>query len=347
MKKLLFVGVLSLLSFTYGQNLSNYSIVNLLPCTEVKNQGNSGTCWSFGTLSFIEAEILRTKNLKIDLSEMYIARNIYPEKVKNYLRTQGNSYFTAGGQPQDVLRVIRDKGLVPESAYPQKTYFYGYDTERIDTLVSQFVRGLRKTDEDLVPSSWINTFIPILDSAYGVPPERFSYKGKEYTPKTFCSNALEIDPNNYVQVTSFNHHPYHQFFCLESRFNWSYDSYYNVNLDEFMNLIKQSLSKGYSLVFNGDVSEDSFDFSNGLAKLSVHAQNDSQLRQELFESGATTVDHVMHIVGIANDKFGKTYFITKNSWGSKNACGGFIYLSEDFVKYKTVSILLHKDLLEK
>ena len=77
-----------LCSVAICQNLNGYKINKLIPTTEVKDQGNSGTCWSFATISFLETEILRTKKITIDLSEMYIVRNIYPEKAKNYFRTQ-------------------------------------------------------------------------------------------------------------------------------------------------------------------------------------------------------------------------------------------------------------------
>ncbi|MFM7815254.1 MAG: C1 family peptidase, partial [Flavobacteriales bacterium] len=143
----------------------------------------------------------------------------------------------------------------------------------------------------------------------------------------------------------FNHHPYNEFFCLESRYNWSFEQCYNVELKSFMSIIYNSLMNGYSIVFNGDVSETGFDFRQGKASMKGKDENEMSNRQLLFETGSTTVDHVMHIVGIAKGDDGRNYYLTKNSWGTDNSCGGYMYLSEDYVKYKTMSILVNRDVL--
>jgi len=337
-------------AITFGavcQNLKGYKIIKLIPTTEVKDQGNSGTCWSFATISFLETEILRTKKISIDLSEMFIVRNIYPEKAKNYFRTQGNSYFTAGGQPQDVLRVVKNNGLVPESSYEQKMdIIHGYNTAILDTAANIFIKNYRKNEEKPVSLDWISKFDNLLNKHLGVPPLQFEYNTIKYTPLSFAKDFLSIDANDYIQITSFNHHPYNEFFCLESRYNWSFDPYYNVELKRFMSIINSSLLNGFSVVFNGDVSEHEFDYYQGKATISEHDFDDVSTRQTLFETGKSTVDHVMHIVGIAQGIDGKNYYITKNSWGTENVCGGYIYLSEDYVKLKTMSILVHRDVLK-
>jgi bleomycin hydrolase len=329
------------------QNLKGYEIVKLIPTTDVKDQGYSGTCWSFATISFLETEILRTKKISIDLSEMFIVRNIYPEKAKNYFRTQGNSYFTAGGQPQDVLRVMKNNGLVPESSYKQKMdVIYGYNTSILDTAANDFIKNYRKNEDETISLDWISKFDNLLNKHLGVPPLEFEYNDIKYNPLSFTKDFLSLDANNYIQITSFNHHPYNDFFCLESRYNWSLDQYYNVELKRFMSIINSSLLNGFSVVFNGDVSEKEFDFYLGNATISEKDIDDGSIRQILFETGSSTVDHVMHIVGIAKGINGKNYYITKNSWGIENVCGGYIYLSEDYVKLKTMSILVNRDVLK-
>jgi bleomycin hydrolase len=347
MKYLIFI-ICSIFFFkiTFSQKLNGYQIKKIIPTTDVKDQGYSGTCWSFATISFLETEILRTKKISIDLSEMYIARNIYPEKAKNYFRTQGNSYFTAGGQPQDVLRVMKNNGLVPESNYKQKTdKIFAYNTAKIDTAANSFIKNYRKNEEEIISNNWLTDFETLLNNHFGIPPLEFEYDNITYTPLTFTKNFLGLEADNYIQITSYNHHPYNHFFCLESRFNWSLDLYYNVELTKFMSIINNAIMNGYSVIFNGDVSEQGFDFKNGKATLTLNKNTDVSSRQDLFESGSTTVDHVMHIIGIAKGIDGKNYYITKNSWGTENMCGGYMYLSEDYVKYKTVSILVNKDVL--
>jgi bleomycin hydrolase len=340
--------VISLLFFSLNsQNLKGYEIIKVIPTTEIKDQGHSGTCWSFATISFLETEVLRKTGDTLNLSEMYIVRKIYPEKVKNYLRTQGRSLFSAGGQPQDALRVMREYGLVPEIAYPQKLdSYYGYNTAYLDTTTLDYVKGIRGYEDQIITENWTKEFDKILNQNLGKPPVDFTYEDTLYTPQSFCNDFLELNPSDYVQITSYNHHPYNEYFCLESKYNWSFDLYFNLELPSFMSIIENALLGGYSVVFNGDVSEDSFDFYRGIATWKSEGKDEVSYRQKLFENGSTTVDHVMHIVGIAQDESGKKYFLTKNSWGKENACSGYMYLSEDFVKYKTVSILVNKDVLK-
>lgn len=333
------------------QNSEDYNIIKLIPTTEIKDQGNSGTCWSFGTISFLESEVLRMKNISIDLSEMYVVRFVYPEKAKNFFRTQGNLYFTAGGQPHDVLNSISTHGLVPEATYPQNLDLTNcYDTEKLDTLATQFVSSYRKNEDDIISLDWTSEFDELLNKYLGIPPSNFSYNNQKYTPLSFCSEYLSIDANNYIQITSFNHHPYNEPFCLESRYNWALEQYFNVELKKFMEIIEKAIMNGYSVVFNGDVSEEGFDFYGSekavIENTKISRKEESHVRQELFEQGASTIDHVMHIVGIAKGNDGKKYFITKNSWGTSKFWSGYIYISEDYIKYKAISILVHKDALK-
>jgi bleomycin hydrolase len=337
----------STISVTYSQVLEGYDMVKFIPTTEVKDQGYSGTCWSFATVSFLETEILREKNIEVDLSEMFVVRWIYPEKAKNYFRTQGNSFFTAGGQPHDVLMVMESKGLVPETSYEQNLDFVlGYNTEELDTAAFKYVKSLRKSEKEIIPIDWLFEFEEILNSNLGIPPNDFTFNNQQYTPKQFCENFLSLDANNYIEITSFNHHPYNEYFCLESRYNWALKPYYNVELKTFMSIIENAIMNGFSVVFNGDISEESFDYIKGLAVSKSSIGDEVLFRQELFETGSSTVDHVMHIVGIAKGKDGKKYFITKNSWGTGYSCSGYMYLSEDYLKFKAISILVNREALK-
>jgi bleomycin hydrolase len=333
------------LQLSFGQAPEGFKIIKTIPATEIKDQGRSGTCWSFATISFLESEALRLGKGQHDLSEMFIVRHIYPEKAKNYFRMQGHTFFTAGSQCHDVLFVLKNVGLVPEKAYQQKQDpVYGINTEKLDTAAVRFVYKTRQQEDDSLPSDWQNNFEKILNKHLGIPPEKFIINNKEYTPKSYSSDLLGLKAENYIEVTSYNHHPFGEFFCLESRFNWALSLYYNIPLDDLIKLIDKSLNKGYTIAFNGDVSEYTFNYDEGVA--TVNEQDITQVkRQAAFENGTTTVDHIMHIVGIAEGSDGKKYYQTKNSWGARNSCGGYVYLSEDYVRLKGVSILVHRDML--
>jgi bleomycin hydrolase len=88
-----------------------------IDATDVKSQGNTGTCWSFSTSSFIESEILRKTGKKVDVSEMYTVRNMYDDKDWDYVMRQGKTQFGEGGLAHDVINSIRDNGLVTEETF--------------------------------------------------------------------------------------------------------------------------------------------------------------------------------------------------------------------------------------
>ena len=53
---------------------------------------------------------------------------------------------------------------------------------------------------------------------------------------------------------------------------------------------------------------------------------------------------VITMVGLSKDAEGKDCFYTKNSWGAdSNEIGGYIHITEDYVRLKTIGILVHKD----
>ena len=58
-------------------------------CTDVKNQGSSGTCWSYSTNSFLESEMIRMGKKPVDIAEIFTARNVYIDKADSYIRMHG------------------------------------------------------------------------------------------------------------------------------------------------------------------------------------------------------------------------------------------------------------------
>lgn len=325
-----------------------------IPCGEVENQCNTGTCWSFATISFLESEIMRKSNLKIDLSEMHPVRWCYEKKVESYVLYQGKQQFGPGGLSHDVLYVMQQSGLMPEMALKGTQTASGiYDHGSVDDTLAKFSKSIvelspAKTDQ------WRSSVNTILDEQVGKIPSEFTYDQKKYTPSSFLE-FTGLKPDDYISITSFTHHPYYRPFVLEVPDNWSKGSFINVPLEEMMKIIDHALEKGYSIAWDADVSEPGFLFDRGLGVLIAEnkpADNiipmkeldiNAQRRQSEFETYATTDDHLMHMMGYANGPEGKRYYIIKNSWGTSNPYKGYQYISAPYVAMKTVGIVLHKD----
>lgn len=325
-----------------------------IPCGEVENQCKTGTCWSFATISFLESEIMRKSNLKIDLSEMHPVRWCYEKKVESYVLYQGKQQFGPGGLSHDVLYVMQQSGLMPEMALKGTQTASGiYDHGSVDDTLAKFSKSI----VELSPAKtnqWRTSVNTILDEQVGKIPSEFTYDQKKYTPSSFLE-FTGLKPDDYISITSFTHHPYYRPFVLEVPDNWSKGSFINVPLEEMMKIIDHALEKGYSIAWDADVSEPGFLFDRGLGVLIAEnkpADNiipmkeldiNAQRRQSEFETYATTDDHLMHMMGYANGPEGKRYYIIKNSWGTSNPYKGYQYISAPYVAMKTVGIVLHKD----
>ncbi len=353
-----------------------------LKATPVKNQYRSGTCWSFSGISFIESEILRTGKGEYNLSEMFIVRMTYLEKAIKYVRVHGNLNFAGGGQFHDVVNMIKKYGIVPEEAYPgllegESKHIHG----EMDEVLKDYVDGVIKNKNHRLSKSWIDGFNGILDAYLGKFPEEFTYKGKTYTPKSFA-NSLGLVWTDYVNLSSYTHHPFYQPFGIEIPDNWAWGNVYNLPIDELMAVINNSLENGYTVGWASDVSEKGFSWKNGIAivpekdfedltdleqgkwsTLSPAEKDDllyhlnkpgkekeitQQMRQDAFDNWQTTDDHGMHITGTATDQNGTLYYKIKNSWGTASQIyDGYFYASEAFVKYKTMALLVNKNAIPK
>lgn len=348
-----------------------------LKATSVKNQANTGTCWCFATTSFIESELLRMGKGDYDLSEMYIIRNNYVDRLKdNYLR-QGNGNLGPGGLAHDWFIEFTQYGIVPDEVYTGLNY--GSPTHNHSELQA-FINAVaavpvqRKNESD----QYHMIVNAVLDTYLGKLPETFTYKGVSYTPKTFAT-SLGINPDDYVEITSFTHFPFYAQGILEIHDNWRMASYYNVPINELIEIMDYSLNNGYTVAWDGDVSERGFSHANGVAVNpelpgsggapgSERTRSDrggpgstpaiasalsspgpeikvtQESRQQGFENFTTTDDHLMHVTGIVKDQNGTKYYKTKNSWGTaRNNFGGYLNMSESYVRSKTISILVNKN----
>lgn len=346
--------VLSFVSLSFPQD--DLAPVIILDYSPIKDQGMTGTCWSFATLSLLETEAIKNGYSDLNISEMYIVRNIYIEKARNYILRQGKCNFAEGAMGHDVITGIAKYGAMPEEVYSGLKQ--GNKLHNHSVLFKNLKNYLDKILQNIpIPLDWEKGYIKILDDFLGKPPERFTYKGIEYTPNEFANEVLKFNPDNYINLTSFTHHPFYQPFILEVPDNFSGGKYYNVPLEEFMEITRNTVLSGYSVLWDADVSNDNFKTDEGYAmqwkvqpkgKIGPDADEficDQNYRQSLFENLTTQDDHLMQFVGIEKTKSGKLFYLTKNSWGEIGRFKGFIKVSEAYFALNTIAIILHKDAL--
>jgi bleomycin hydrolase len=356
-----------------------FTVVNDVESNSVQNQNRTGTCWSFSALSFMESEIMRVGKGKHKLSEMYIVRKAYYDKAEKYVRMHGSIGFGQGGAFHDIPYVIKKYGIVPEEAYPGLNYGEEkHNHGELESMLQGMCDAVIKNRQGHLTTAWKNAINGVLDAYLGAEPKNFTYKGVSYTPLTF-SASLGINMDDYITLSSYTHHSFHQTFILEVNDNWVMGEVYNVTIDELTATATGALSKGYSIAWAADVSEKGFSFKNGLAIIPEDEASLSQkgsdnkhfndggaertgtqfdspgkekvitqaMRQTAFDNYTTTDDHGMHLTGMVKDQNGASYFIVKNSWGTKNDCDGYMYASIPYFQYKTMDIMIHKDALPK
>lgn len=324
--------------------------------TPVKNQDQTGTCWSFATASFLESELIRMGKGIHDLSEMYVVRHVYKEKAKNFIDKKGNAQFSQGSLSHDLTMAIERYGIVPENVYTGKREGeQRHDHTELEASLKGLVRGLAQ--QKVLSYRWKQVYEAILDTYLGQAPNEFVYQGKTYTPKEFAK-SLNLQMSDYISITSFSHNDFYETFILDLPDNFSKGYYYNVPLDEFEAAVDHALYNGYTVSWDADVTEEGFSNYQGLAVLpsSEKAKHifrkpikqldvTQELRQAEFEAERTTDDHLMHITGIATDQQGTKYYIVKNSWGKNSGQDGYIYVSSAYFRLKSISVMMHKDAL--
>ncbi|MEI7735006.1 MAG: C1 family peptidase [Ferruginibacter sp.] len=338
---------------------TNFTVIKSIPATPVKNQAMTGTCWCFSTTSVVESECIKDGLGEFDLSEMFSVRNVYLEKAKQFVMRQGHTQFGQGGLGHDLINAIAKYGAMPESMYSGLLdSAQGHNHVKLEKELKEYLDTVVKSIP--VAENWMEKFEEILNEELGDPPAKFKYKGKEYTPLTFASEVLRFNADDYVFITSFTHHPYYAPFVLEVPDNFSNGMYYNIPLEEMLQITKDALNSGYTIGWDADVSNDGFqqrmgsavnfnnvpaglkqkgDLINGVAK---EAKVDAKVRQELFENLTTQDDHLMHITGLAKSKTGNNFFRVKNSWGEIGPANGYINVSESYFLLNTISLVIPK-----
>jgi Aminopeptidase C len=360
-----------------------FTVVKELPITSIKNQASSGTCWCFSALSFIESEMIRLgcKDPDLNLSQMFVVSNAYADKAVKYIRVDGHLNYSQGSSFGDVFYTLKDHGIVPNEVMTG----LNYGTERhshgeLEAGLKGYMDGILKSSRRQLTPVWQEGLKGILAAYLGPIPEKFTYKGVEYTPKSYLA-SLPFNADDYVDFTSWTHLSYYERHPVEVADNWRWEQAYNLPLDDMMKLIDNAIENGFTVAWASDVSEMGFT-RDGIAvvpdmdaikKKAEETGSDQahwvgaaapgakpaikgpvpeievtpELRQEGYDNKTTTDDHGMHIFGIAKDQNGTKYYMVKNSWGETGKYKGIWYVSETFVKYKTMDLMVHKDAIPK
>lgn len=366
-------------SVSSAQNAKyEFTTIKENPVTSVKNQYKSGTCWCYSALSFIESEILREKGDSVDLSEMFVVGKSYRDRAVKYVRLDGHLNFGAGSSFGDVLHVIEDYGIVPQEAMPGMNYGTEMPEQaELDAALKGYVSAIATNPNRKLTTAWLNGFDGIVEAYLGEYPETFKVGHKKFTPQEYRDH-LGIDVKDYVNLSSFSHHPFYSQFIIEVPDNWRWDTAYNLPIDELMAVMFNAIENGYTFAWGSDVSEKGFTRS-GVAVMPVEEKKKAagsdqerwvgksteekteetkpelpeeifatqEMRQEGYDRKTTTDDHGMHVYGLAKDQNGNKYFMVKNSWGDAGKYNGIWYASDAFVRYKTLNIVVHKDALPK
>ena len=354
-----------------------FKTVKELPISSVKNQNRSSTCWCFSTLSYFESELMRLGKGEMDFSEAFVVNKTMIDRAEKAVRTHGDVSFSPGGFAYDVAYCWKHYGIIPQEAMPAMGTLYGDslpNNNELDKIAESYVEAIAKSEAKKLSPLWKEGLQSIYDTYLGKCPEKFTYKGKEYTPKSYAE-SLGLNMDDYVSITSFTHHPFYEKMVIEVQDNWRWDLAYNVPMDEMMKIIDNAVNKGYTLAWGADVSELGFS-RNGIGQLpdvkSTELSGSDQarwtgltsdwskrefltskplpeikatqeLRQKGYDNWETTDDHGMLIYGIAKDQNGKEYYMAKNSWGTDNTYKGTWYFTKTFVAMKTIDVMVHKD----
>ena len=366
-----------------NKNKPVFTTIKENPITSVKDQNRSGTCWDYSTLSFFEAEILKATGKTYDLDESFVCNKTYMERAIQVVRYPGDCQFAQGGSAEDVLATMKKHGIIPQGIMPFPGSLYGDSLNNFNeffSLLEPYVAAISKSKAKKISGQWKAGLQGILDAYLGECPEKFTYEGKEYTPKTFMQ-SLGINLDDYVSITSYTHHPFYTAFAVEVQDNWRFPLSYNLPMDEMMQVIDNAVEQGYTIAWGGDVSEDGFtrqglayaidtkkteslqgsDMARWLKMTAEKKRNliDSlgctvpevtatqEMRQERFDNWELTDDHGMLIYGVAKDQNGKEYYMVKNSWGETGEYKGTWYMTKTFIAANTMDFLINKNAIPK
>jgi bleomycin hydrolase len=336
--------------------------------TSVKDQKASGACWSFSTNSFLESEMIRMGKKPVDLADFFTTRNAVIEKGISYVRMHGAVNLGDGGTSHDVINMYAKYGALPQVVYKGNNYGTILNTTQgLNRVSKSFLQKVVSSSKNEIDSNWKKQYTAQVDQIFGAVPINFTYEGTSYTPLTFAKEVIGINPQDYIELSSYNNAPYYKQTVLMVPDNWSFDKVYNVRLTDMTDIIDNALKNGFTVAWAADITEKYFSWKNGMAfvpekEVSEMSREErssmfetprnervitEELRQQAFDDYETTDDHGMQITGLVKDQNGKEYYLVKNSWGTGNDYKGYIYVTKAYVKYKTTAFLLNKNGIPK
>lgn len=339
-----------------------FTKIHDIEATDVKDQGSSGTCWSYSTISFLESEMMRLGKKPVDLAEMFIVRNQYIDKAEAYVRMHGGISYGQGGAAHDVTELYGKYGILPQEVYSGLNY--GTDRNNfneMEAVLKGFLEAIVQVKK--LSPVWKTAFARIVDTYLGEVPATFTYEGREYTPKSFANEVVGLNAADYVQFSSFTTSPFYEQAVLMIPDNWSFGRVHNLPMNDLVAIADHALANGYTLTWATDVSDRGFSWKNGIAYVlpkeydamteqektnlfagpQLEGKVNQEIRQEAFDNYTTTDDHLMQITGLYKDQNGREYYKVKNSWGERNDYNGYLYVTKNYLKLKTIGLLLHKD----
>ncbi len=338
--------------FTLKTNLNpeieGYKIIKLIESSPIKDQQATGLCWSFATTSFIETEAIRLGKSPMVLSPMFFVTPTYIDKAEKYIRMNGTSYFTPGDLTFSALSAYRKYGAIPQIVYSgKKDSTSKYEHKEMDNALLEKVKYFVKSGRGkMTREGYRKDINEIVTQTLGKAPDTFMYQKKEYTPQSFAKEMVGINPDDYVEITSFSHHPFYSKFILEIEANWNCNYYLNLPIDDFSKVLDYALLHNFSVCWDGDAYRCE-GFNNGFAVLDDSINTiTQQMRQTDFDNYTTIDQHNMHIIGIAENDKGKRFYIVKNSSDQRN-CGGYLYMSKEYLLLKTISLMVNKNAIPK
>ncbi len=354
MRKISFLSVLIAALVVGCVSEKRFSNTTLVESTQLKHQKHTGQCWSFASTSLLEAEAMRLGYDIPELSSFFFVYHTYMDNAADYIKNKGNSHLNTGDLTFSVLDVFERHGAVPELVYDgnlgelttkkQMNNRWAEEDEMIALIkvtLDSLIAVEAAVDESLA------IIEDILIEYIGQAPEQFIHDGQTVTSKTFAKHFLPLDAKDYVELTSYSHHPFHEKIVLEIPANWRHKSYLNLPIESFMNTIDQALENGFTLAWDGDIGNSGGFKDNGHVRVKGEYEELEKIgqeqRQSAYERKTTTDDHNMHLVGTTYDRDGQKFYILKNTWGENRGMNGKYYLSENYFRLRTISVTVHED----
>jgi len=312
-----------------------FSNTTRVESTPLKHQKYTGQCWSFASTSLIEAEAMRLGYDIPELSSFYFVYLNYLDNAEDYINNNGTSRLNKGDLTFSVLEVFEKHGAIPESVYDgnlavlttKKQMMNRWKEEdEMNALIKQKLDSLINTDASLDES--LGIVENILNKYIGQIPERFTFKNETETPRTFADKYVPLNSKDYIELTSYNHHPFNQKVMLEIPANWRFKKYLNLPIESFMSTIDNALNNGFSLAWDGDIGAKEGFKDNGYVRVKGEYEDEKLIsqeqRQSAYQRGTTRDDHNMHLVGYTYDRNGEKFYMLKTHGGKTKGWTDFI-----------------------